>query len=106
MELSTRFIGTLPGRMFTGAILPFNVTERETNAFARLKLRGDFVLLPGHRSDLRRRVSGVAWLGMARICAAPFARRSGILHPAHGGAVPVQGPGSRARAQSGGIDRI
>src|SRR5712671_4408706 len=106
MELSTRFIGTLLGRMFTGAILPFNVTQRERNAFARFKLRGDSVLLPGHRADLRRGVSGVPGLRMARICAAAFARRSGILHAPRGGAMPVQGSRSRTRAQSGGIDRI
>src|SRR2546421_11918273 len=73
---------------------PFTRLLREENSSARFGLRGDSVLLPRDRADCRGSVSAVGRLALDELCTQAFARRSWLLHAAHGGALPLQGNGT------------
>src|SRR6202011_4210805 len=69
---------TPPYSTFTAAILTAQIIKPKQSSFATLKARGRPLLFPGRRADRRRRVSYLAGLAMARLCAPADAHRSRI----------------------------
>src|SRR5947208_13927330 len=87
-------------RAFTCAILTVQWAHCEQCSSAILRQRGDIILPSRVLADPGGRVPHWTGLAVARLCAAARARRSGILHPACGRALPVQRHGAGPRTQS------
>src|SRR5437773_5074600 len=84
-------------RAFTCAILTVQWAHCEQCSSAILRQRGDIILPSRVLADPGGRVPHWTGLAVARLCAAAPARRSGILHPACGRALPVQRHGAGPR---------